>query len=129
MNRTENSPPPTVATPALLSPRVKVWVEAEGGYSFGSGLVEMLEAVGRASSIKKAAADLGRSYRHVWDRIKDAERGLRLALVTTQVGGQGAQRSELTDDARRLISDFRGLRDRMIDAMELESKRRFQESP
>jgi molybdate transport system regulatory protein len=112
--------------PALLSPRVKVWVEAEGGYSFGSGLVEMLEAVDHAGSIKQAAADLKRSYRHVWDRIKDAENGLRLALVTTHVGGQGSQRSELTAGARRLIADFRALRDTMIEAMERESKLRFQ---
>ena len=118
----------TLPARARLSPRVKVWVEAEGGFSFGSGLIEILEAVARIGSIKQAAAELRRSYRHIWDRIKDAERGLGLPLVTTHVGGQGSQRSELTEHARRLIADFRALRDRMIEVMEQEAEHRFQAS-
>jgi molybdate transport system regulatory protein len=119
MKRTEL--PPT----ARLTPRVKVWVEAEGGFSFGSGLIDILSAVDRAGSIKQAAAELERSYRHIWDRIKDAERGLGRALVVTQVGGQGSQRSELTAHARRLIVDFRAVRDRMIEAMDQAAAQRF----
>jgi hypothetical protein len=80
-----------------LRPRVKVWFEAADGSGFGSGLVAILQAVERAGSIKRAADDLGRSYRHIWDRIKSAERALGRPLVSTQVGGQGAQRSQLTD--------------------------------
>jgi molybdate transport system regulatory protein len=122
MARTK-APPPKPR--ARLSPRVKVWIEAEGGYGFGSGLIEILQAVDRAGSIKAAADDLGRSYRHVWDRIKDAERAVGRTLVETQVGGQGAHRSDLTDAARKLVVDFLAIRGRMIEVMEREFARRF----
>jgi molybdate transport system regulatory protein len=107
-----------------LTPRVKVWFESEGGFSFGFGLVEILQAVERAGSIKQAAEDLGRSYRHIWDRIKNAEKALGQSLVETQVGGMGTHRSELSQAAKRLIADFLALRGRMIDVMEQEGNRR-----
>lgn len=112
--------PPTEGPRARLTPRVKIWFEAEDGTGFGSGFVAILQAVERAGSIKQAADDLSRSYRHVWDRIKEAERALGRTLVETQVGGQGTHRSSLTDDARRLIADFSAVRARMIEVMEQE---------
>lgn len=102
----------------LVRPRVKVWFEAEGGYSFGFGLIAILQAVDRAGSIKQAAGDLGQSYRHIWGRIKAAEQALGHPLVETQIGGQGANRSGLTESARRLITDFLTMRHRMVQVME-----------
>ena len=115
--------PKTPSRP-VLTPRVKVWFEVEGGFGFGSGLIAILQAVERAGSIKAAADELGRSYRHVWDRIKEAERASGVALVVTQVGGQGIHRSDLTDEASRLVADFLALRARMIEVMEEEFARR-----
>jgi molybdate transport repressor ModE-like protein len=106
-----------------LVPRVKVWFEAEGGYSFGFGLIAILQAVERAGSIKQAATDLGQSYRHIWGRIKEAENALGAPLVETQVGGQGPHRSDLTESARRLIHDFLAIRSRMVEVMEEEIAR------
>src|SRR5439155_5623497 len=80
---------------ARLVPCLKVWLEVGGDYAFGLGIGEILQAVDRAGSIKQAAADLGKSYRHVWSRIKQAEQALGRQLVRTQVGGQGKQRSSL----------------------------------
>ena len=71
-----------------LVPRVKVWLEQDGGYAFGLGLADILQAVGRTGSIKAAAAELGKSYRHVWARIKQAERALGERLVEARVGGE-----------------------------------------
>jgi len=96
-----------------LSPRVKVWLEVEGHYVFGLGICEILEAVARTGSIKQAAADLGKSYRYVWGRVKDAERALGQPLVETRVGGQGVRRSSLTAEAHQLVGAFRELRGRM----------------
>src|SRR5438270_12877141 len=76
-----------------LAPRVKVWIETEGHYALGFGLSQILEAIERAGSIKQPARDLGKSYRHVWGRIKEAARALVQQLVETQVGGQGSQSS------------------------------------
>ena len=108
-----------------LTPRVKVWLEIDGNYAFGHGLCEMLQAVEHAGSIKQASRDLGKSYRYVWGRIKEAERILGRQLVETQVGGKDAQRSGLTPEARRLVSDFQVLRRRMIERVEREFAQRL----
>src|SRR5688500_11717620 len=100
--------------PAALEPRVKVWLERDGRYAFGFGISEILQAVERTGSIKHAAADLGKSYRYVWGRVKAAERALGRQLVDTQVGGKDIQRSFLTPTARQLLGDFLELRAHLI---------------
>ena len=111
--------------PLALVPRVKVWLEIDGRYAFGFGLSEILRAVDRAGSIKQAAADLGKSYRYVWGRIKKAEQALGLPLVETHVGGKELQRSFLTPTARQLVDIFLAVRSRMIQVVEQECARRF----
>ena len=108
-----------------LVPRVKVWLERDGRYVFGLGICEILEAVDRTGSIKQAAASLGKSYRHVWTRIKEAEAALGGSLVETHIGGSGTQRSFLTEQARRLITAFSGLRQAIFESVEAEFSRRF----
>ena len=88
--------------PLPLQPRVKIWFESDGEYAFGFGLCEILQAVLEKGSIKIAAESIGKSYRHVWGRIKDAEAILNRPLVQTRVGGKSDHRSELTEDAAQL---------------------------
>jgi molybdate transport system regulatory protein len=108
-----------------LSPRVKVWIEIDGQYGFGFGVSEILRAVDRTGSIKQAADDLGKSYRYVWGRIKDAEDAIGESLVATQVGGQGTQRSFLTDRARQLVDNFLAMRSSVNAVLAEEFARRF----
>jgi len=108
-----------------LVPRVKVWLEAEGNYALGFGLVEILQAVDQAGSIKQAAGELGKSYRYVWGRIKKAEEALGQQLVETHVGGKDAQRSFLASPARQLVDDFLAIRSRLMEVVERECRRRF----
>src|SRR5262245_38481975 len=95
-----------VARNARLSARVKVWIERDGQYAFGLGIADILDAVDRAGSIKQAARDLGKSYRHVWQRIREVEDTLGKPLVRAQVGGSGTQRSTITPLARQLVDEF-----------------------
>jgi len=90
-------------------------MQGENGFGFGSRFVAILEAVDRTGSIKHAAVELGWSYRHVWSRIKRAEAALSCLLVTTKLGGQGKDRSELTPEARQIVSRFHELRKRLLD--------------
>jgi molybdate transport system regulatory protein len=112
-----------------LVPRVKVWLETDGRYAFGLGLSDILQAVDRTGSIKQAACDVRKSYRHVWGRIKQAEAALGQRLVQTQVGGKGSQRSALTEAARRLVAGFLLLRDRMVQLVEEEFTRQVPSHP
>jgi molybdate transport system regulatory protein len=108
-----------------LTPRVKLWIESAGTYCFGFGISEILQAVEQTGSIKEAARKLGRSYRYVWGRIKKVERALGRTLVDTQVGGQEAQRSSLTDAANRFLSEYLQMRGRIIELVEQEFAERF----
>jgi molybdate transport system regulatory protein len=109
----------------LLVPRVKVWFECGGRYAFGFGLAEILQAVDRAGSFKQAASDLGKSYRYIWGRTKEAEKVLGQELVQTRVGGQGQKRSFLTPAARQLVADFLTLRGRLAHLLEQEFATHF----
>ena len=109
-----------------VTPRVKVWLELDGQYVFGFGLSEILRAVQSAGSIKAAADVLGKSYRHVWGRIKTAEKALGQPLVAARVGGKGTSRSSLTELAERLVADYDALRRRTFDVVEQEFSTRFE---
>jgi molybdate transport repressor ModE-like protein len=111
--------------PPRLCPRVKVWLESEGRYAFGLGIAEILEAIDRCGSMKQAASDLGKSYRHVWQRVREAEEALRVQLVEARVGGQGTRRSTLTEEAHRLVKGFLAFRGRMLELLSEEYPRAF----
>jgi molybdate transport repressor ModE-like protein len=113
------------ATKRRLVVRVKIWLEAGGEYAFGFGLSEMLQVIQRTGSIKHAAAEVARSYRYVWGRIKLAEEVWGDKLVETQIGGKGLQRSFLTPLACQLVADFLSVRRRVAESAELEFARHF----
>lgn len=112
---------PSRGQPPEITARVKVWLEVRGDYVFGMGIGNILKAVGQEGSIKAAAAAVGKSYRHIWTRIKETERALGCALVETTVGGSELRRSELTPQAERLVQQFDDLHRRVCQLVEHES--------
>lgn len=105
-------------TRPVVAPRAKIWLEADGEYAFGLGIARILEAVDETGSIKAAAAKVGKSYRHVWARIKATEQALGIALVATQVGGGDSRRSSLTAPARQLVDCYTQLRGQVFEIVE-----------
>jgi molybdate transport system regulatory protein len=97
-----------------VTPRAKIWLEVDGEYVFGLGICRILEAIDETGSIKRAAAAIGKSYRHVWSRVKEAEAAIGFPLVATQVGGSEARRSSLTEPARQLAASYRELREQVF---------------
>ena len=71
--------------------------------------VEMLRAIDRCGSMHRAAEELGRSYGHLQPRVVELEEAVG-PLTTRVKGGRGGGGTELTDDARELISRFERLR-------------------
>lgn len=120
--RKTNSRPPATG----LRPRIKVWLETKGRYGFCNGMCQMLQAVERTRSIKQAASELGRSYRYVWGRIKNAERLLGRQLVETHIGGKDSQRSELTASGKHFVNAFMAMHARITKVLSDEFSRRFQ---
>lgn len=111
-----------------VTPRTKLWLEVNSQYVFGLGISNILKAVQRTGSIKAAAKEVGKSYRHVWDKIKDAEQALGVPLVRTQVGGKDSRRSELSELAQDLVRDFDAFRQRLFELVEVEFSARLQDT-
>ncbi len=111
-----------------IKARVEVRLKVDGQCVFGFGLSQILEAVDNAGSIKAAAKSLGKSYRHIWGRIKEAEAAWGEQLVRTRVGGQGTSRSSLTDRAVQLLSDYNSLRNRVVEVVQKEFPTPFEVS-
>jgi molybdate transport system regulatory protein len=109
---------------SCLVPRINVWLEVDGQYAFGSGLIEMLRAIDKTGSFKHAAAKIGLSYRYVWKCVKEAEKTLGWQLVEAHVGGKGTQRSWLTDEARQFIIAYEDLQRRLTQTTQAEFARR-----
>lgn len=111
-----------------VNPRAKLWLEIGGQYVFGRGISEILKAIQQTGSIKAAAQQVGKSYRHVWDKIKQAEQALGAPLVRTQVGGKDSRRSELSELAQDLVRDFDAFRQRLFELVEVEFSARLRET-
>lgn len=91
---------------STVRPRVKVWLESIGESVLCRGLCDILRAVEETGSIKSAASKIGRSYRFVWSRIKEAEEAFGSTLVESRIGGREANRSGLSPLAQELLKDF-----------------------
>jgi molybdate transport system regulatory protein len=64
-----------------LTVRLHLWLEKEEGICFGMGLALLLVKVDQHGSLKKAADELGMSYRAAWGKIKESERILGVKLI------------------------------------------------
>jgi molybdate transport repressor ModE-like protein len=111
-----------------VTPRTKLWLEVNSQYVFGLGISNILKAVQQTGSIKAAAREVGKSYRHVWDKIKQAEQALGVPLVRSQVGGKDARRSELSELAQDLVRDFDNFRQTLFQLVQVEFSQRLRET-
>lgn len=104
----------------FVRPRVKLWFELDADRAFCPGVARILAAVESTGSLKEAAVAIGRSYRFVWGKIKDAEEALGCSLVDTRVGGSQVQRSVLTNMGRMLLQEFEVMRRRLHELIDSE---------
>jgi len=83
-----------------------------GEIIMGSGRMKILESIDRTGSINKTAKALKMSYKTVWSKIKSTEKnfGKPVVLADKQKG------STLTEDGRRLLTNYRQLKQRCITA-------------
>jgi molybdate transport system regulatory protein len=92
--------------PVQLTPRINLWIEAEGRVVLSKWRVGLLEAIGEAGSISGAAEKLGIQYRLAWDRLEEMENGLGVRLVERRVGGVHGGGAVLTETGREYIERF-----------------------
>lgn len=90
---------------------VKLALASDGDEEFcGSGLLQLLEGIGRHGSIHQAAQDMDLSYVKALKILNRLERGLGQTLLVRHKGGASRGHTELTPFARRFMRDFEALR-------------------
>lgn len=84
--------------------RLHLWLDTEDGVFFGSGRAQLLERIQRLGSLKRAAEDMGMSYRAAWGKIKRTERVLGARLID-RCGGRRSGYA-LTEYGQLLVEKF-----------------------
>ncbi|ADU62338.1 MAG: LysR family transcriptional regulator [Pseudodesulfovibrio sp.] len=84
--------------------RLRVWIEQDNETYLGIGSTLLLQHIERLGSLRKAAEELGMSYRRAWGKLKNAEERIGHPLVE-KVRGQG-QRFTLSPYGRDLMDRF-----------------------
>jgi molybdate transport system regulatory protein len=99
-----------------LTPRLNLWIEADGQVVLSKWRVQLLQALDEAGSISGAAEQMGVQYRLAWDRLEEMENGLGVPLVDRYVGGVHGGGARLTEAGREYIERFTHLAEE-IDAV------------
>lgn len=84
--------------------RLNLWLETDQGLYFGLGRALLLKKVAQHGSLRKAAHDLGMSYRAAWGKIRKSEEILGVKLITQ--GPSKRDGCRLTEPGRLLMEDF-----------------------
>ena len=85
--------------------RLNVWLETTEGMLFGMGRAQLLEKIEECGSLKKAAEDMGMSYRAAWGKLKKTEEVLGFRLIEKDRGNRKGYR--LTEAGMALKTSYR----------------------
>ena len=106
-------------------PRLKLWVVFGGRVKFGEGRAELLEAVERLGSFKKAVERMGMSYRAAWGYFRDLERAAGVKFLERHPGRGPVGGTRLTPEGRRFVRRFRRFRTGLDALVERHFKKSF----
>jgi len=84
--------------------RLHLWLEIENGMVFGLGRAQLLAGVERYGSLRKAAQELGMSYRAAWGKIKKTEELVGDKLLVKTSSRRGGY--SLTELGRQLMNSY-----------------------
>jgi molybdate transport system regulatory protein len=100
----------TVGRPVKGRPRLKLWVVFGESVKFGEGRAELLEAVERLGSFKKAVEQMGMSYRAAWGYFRELERAAGVKFLESHPGRGPDAGTRLTPEGRRFLKRYRRFR-------------------
>jgi molybdate transport system regulatory protein len=84
--------------------------------AMGPGKAELLEAIEREGSISAAGRVMSMSYRRAWTLVDTMNRCWTEPVVQTAVGGGSKGGAKLTPFGARLLTAYRELESRLMDA-------------
>jgi molybdate transport system regulatory protein len=84
--------------------RMHLWLESENGLHFGLGRALLLAKIQEHGSLRRAAEELGMSYRAAWGKIKKSEEILGVKLITQ--GGSKKEGCQLSEAGQRFMESY-----------------------
>ncbi len=84
--------------------RVRLWLETAEGVYFGLGRAILLSKIEQFGSLRKAAEDVGMSYRAAWGKIKRSEDIMGLKLI--EHNGSKRDGYQLTESGRMIMDRY-----------------------
>ena len=87
--------------------RSKVWLEKDGKLFMGWGRVKLLEQIDELGSISAAARSMKLAYRNAWLWVEAMNRLAPSPLVEKATGGAHGGYARLTDEGRKIITEYR----------------------
>jgi len=88
---------------------VRFRVDVSPACAIGPGKVALLMGVERTGSLRRAAQELGMSYRRAWLLIDGLNRSFTEAVTTASVGGRGGGGVKLTALGAELVRRYNSL--------------------
>lgn len=90
-----------------METKAKIWLEVDGRPVIGEGRARLLESIDETKSLSESARRMGLSYRYAWGVIKEIEKNLGKSIISSSRGGSGGGKTDLTEDGRALLREFR----------------------
>ncbi|RMA97527.1 winged helix-turn-helix domain-containing protein [Hydrogenothermus marinus] len=101
--------------------KYRVWLEEDGEIIIGIGRDELLKQIEETGSIRKAAENVGISYKKALEYIKAMEKRTGKKLVETFRGGKEGGGARLTPYAKKLSQEFEDIKskfDKLVKTLE-----------
>jgi len=92
--------------------RGRIWIEKDGELYMGWGRAILLEHIDRLGSIAAAARAMRLSYRNAWLWVEAVNRLSPAPVVEKTIGGVGGGHARLTEEGRKVITEYKELRAR-----------------
>lgn len=91
----------------LMEVNGSLWLHKDDRKFLGGDRINLLEQIAECGSITKAAKAVGISYKTAWDVINMINNLSDKPLVERMTGGKGGGGTYLTDEGKKVISQFR----------------------
>ena len=93
--------------------RSKVWLEKDGKLLMGWGRATLLERIDQLGSISAAAKSMQLAYRNAWLWVEAMNRLSPSPLVEKATGGARGGYARLTEEGRRIVTEYKKTRTRV----------------
>lgn len=105
--------------------KLRVWVVFGKRLKFGDGRARLLELIGEHGSLRKAAGELGMSYRNAWGYLRELEKAAGFKLVERAPEGSSRSGMRLTASGRDFLACYRKFQRSLDEAASRQFDRTF----